>query len=154
MNTVLLHVAFYVGDTLKQVPKFQNKKGKKTIIDFLAFYQKNMFFSISTKHILDTAFCLSTLYSIVKRINSLTRMNGIKCGFLDQATFVHRPIPEEGSNQRSLIFRLNVASIIHSAGVLAADDIIFLIATCKADRQKIYLKYYIIIPMIRVLQQI
>ena len=32
-------------------------------------------------------------------------------------------------------------------------NIILLNAPCKADLEKIYLKYYIIIPMIRVLQQ-
>ena len=51
---------------------------------------------------------------------------------------------------------LEVASIVHSAGVLAAPkllNIILLNAPCKADLEKIYLEYYIIIPMIRVIQQ-
>ena len=43
---------------------------------------------------------------------------------------------------------LKVASIVHSAGVLVAPkllNIILLIAPCKADLEKIYLEYYIII---------
>ena len=51
----------------------------------------------------------------------------------------------------SVLTATSVPSLIHSAGVVVAPkllNIILLIAPCKADLDKIYLEYYIIIPMI------
>ena len=69
-------IQYIMGDTLKQVhkfrssqvPKFPNSEVPKfrelQVPKFWKKVNKKLFFPISTKNISDTAFCLSTHYSI------------------------------------------------------------------------------------------